>query len=94
MIILGSGPAFSGGHNLKELTKEEGAEHHSRVFHACALLMEDVVTAHVPVVAAVDGIAAAAGCQLVAICDLAVATKRLVTFAVTLNQYHVKDVCN
>ncbi len=76
VVLRGEGPAFSAGHNLKEMTAEEGAGYHERIFVECNALMRDLVRLPVPVVAAVDGVAAAAGCQLVAICDMAVATEK------------------
>ncbi|XP_062238603.1 enoyl-CoA hydratase domain-containing protein 3, mitochondrial isoform X2 [Platichthys flesus] len=74
IIISAKGPVFSSGHDLKELTSTQGREHHTKVFHTCA---EDIP---VPVVAMVNGVATAAGCQLVASCDIAVVTEQS-TFA-------------
>ena len=42
VVLRGAGPVFSSGHNLKELTTEQGIEHHVRVFNACNELMEDI----------------------------------------------------
>ncbi|XP_045581937.1 enoyl-CoA hydratase domain-containing protein 3, mitochondrial isoform X2 [Procambarus clarkii] len=74
-IILGAqGKVFSAGHNLKELTLKEGRDYHQKVFDACTELMLTLQNIPVPVVAKVNGIAAAAGCQLVASCDIVIAT--------------------
>jgi enoyl-CoA hydratase/carnithine racemase len=72
VVISGEGPAFSAGHDLKELV---GAEQDflERVFAKCTLMMESVQAVPQPVIARVHGVATAAGCQLVAACDLAVA---------------------
>jgi enoyl-CoA hydratase/carnithine racemase len=75
VIVLGAlGPAFSAGHDLRELAEADEALQR-RVFAACADLMLTVHRIPQPVVARVQGIAAAAGCQLVAACDLAVASE-------------------
>ncbi|HAH10737.1 MAG TPA: enoyl-CoA hydratase [Alphaproteobacteria bacterium] len=78
VVIAAQGPAFCAGHDLKELTafREEadgGAASHTRVFDLCAQVMQAVVLLPQPVIAEVAGIATAAGCQLVASCDLAYA---------------------
>ncbi|XP_071543345.1 enoyl-CoA hydratase domain-containing protein 3, mitochondrial-like [Panulirus ornatus] len=75
-IILGAqGKVFSAGHNLKELTLKEGRSYHEKVFDACTNLMLTLQNIPVPVVAKVNGVAAAAGCQLVASCDIVIATQ-------------------
>lgn len=74
IVIHGAGTAFSSGHNLRELvgrTQDEERE----IFQACTRLMQTVQNIGQPVIAAVNGPAAAAGCQLVASCDLAVAAE-------------------
>ena len=76
IVLSGQGPAFSAGHNLKEMTYKEGRKYHEEIFHKCNDLMHSIVTCPVPVIAQVDGVAAAAGCQLVAMCDIAVATAK------------------
>lgn len=82
VIILGAeGPAFSAGHNLKELTAaranaDHGKAYFTRIMEMCAELMQSIVHCPKPVIAEVDGIATAAGCQLVASCDLAIASDR------------------
>jgi enoyl-CoA hydratase/carnithine racemase len=81
VIIAANGPAFSSGHNLKEITAhradlDEGRAYFQSLFDKCARLMLAITTHACPVIAEVDGLASAAGCQLVASCDLAVATDR------------------
>ncbi len=75
VVIDAEGPAFSAGHDIAELCGAD-LETSTAVFDACIDLMTTIHTIRQPVVAAVDGIATAAGCQLVAACDLAVATER------------------
>ncbi|XP_012228474.1 enoyl-CoA hydratase domain-containing protein 3, mitochondrial [Linepithema humile] len=76
-IVLTSEPGkvFSAGHNLKELTSSSDKSHKD-VFETCSELMRTINQSPVPVIAAVDGLAAAAGCQLVLACDIAVCTER------------------
>ena len=73
IVIKGAGRAFSAGHDLKELVDRSLDEERS-VFQACERLMAVVQAVPQPVIASVHGIATAAGCQLVAACDLAVAS--------------------
>lgn len=73
VIIAAEGPAFSAGHDLKEL-RTAGPAMLNRVFETCSRLMMRIVNLPKPVIAEVDGMATAAGCQLVASCDLAVAS--------------------
>ncbi|XP_076862991.1 enoyl-CoA hydratase domain-containing protein 3, mitochondrial [Brachyhypopomus gauderio] len=80
IIISARGPVFSSGHDLKELTSSHGRDHHTSVFRACSEVMTLIQDLPVPVIAMVNGIATAAGCQLVASCDIAVATEKS-TFA-------------
>ncbi|XP_070534940.1 enoyl-CoA hydratase domain-containing protein 3, mitochondrial-like [Ptychodera flava] len=75
IIISSSGPVFSSGHNLKELTTTEGRDYHAKVFSTCSSVMTLIRELPVPVIAQVQGIATAAGCQLVASCDIAIATE-------------------
>jgi enoyl-CoA hydratase/carnithine racemase len=80
VVIAGKGPAFSAGHDLRELTRHRGDPDGGRAFTerlmgACSALMLSIVRAPKPVIAAVEGVATAAGCQLVATCDLAVASE-------------------
>lgn len=79
IILAANGPAFSGGHDLKEITAARTEDDGGRAFYEdtmadCARLMQRIVTCPKPVIASVQGIATAAGCQLVASCDLAVAS--------------------
>ena len=72
VVIAGAGPAFSAGHDLGELL-EAGTPEAECIFDACTALMTTVQSIDQPVIARVHGVATAAGCQLVASCDLAVA---------------------
>lgn len=72
VVIAGAGPCFSAGHDLAELVAGDTADH-TRLFEVCAALMEAMRSIDQPVIAEVHGVATAAGCQLVAACDLAVA---------------------
>ncbi|KAE9554741.1 hypothetical protein FO519_002069 [Halicephalobus sp. NKZ332] len=76
VIIAGKGPAFSAGHDLKELTTETGVDYHRKLFSKCSELMTFVQQMQLPVIAEVDGVAAAAGCQLVSSCDVVVASPK------------------
>lgn len=71
---------FSSGHDLKELTSTQGRDYHSKVFQTCSEVMTLIQDIPVPVIAMVNGVATAAGCQLVASCDIAIATDKS-TFA-------------
>ena len=73
VILAGSGPGFCAGHDLKELLDQPKREIYQAVFQRCSELMQAIVGLPKPVIAQVHGIATAAGCQLVATCDLAVA---------------------
>ena len=75
VILAANGPAFSAGHDLSELMDRQIAEYR-QVFDVCTNLMTLVQTIPQPVIAEVQGIATAAGCQLVATCDLAIASER------------------
>jgi enoyl-CoA hydratase/carnithine racemase len=80
VVIAANGPAFSAGHDMKELTArrsdpDRGRAYFGQIMNACSAMMQAVVHLPKPVVAAVQGIATAAGCQLVASCDLAVASE-------------------
>lgn len=74
VVITGKGRAFCAGHDLKEMAKERERAKLLELFGACSKMMLSLTRLPQPVVALVDGIAAAAGCQLVAACDLALAT--------------------
>jgi enoyl-CoA hydratase/carnithine racemase len=73
VVIAGSGPAFCAGHDLRELRTDPQRETYERIFAQCSELMLAIVRLPKPVIAEVHGVATAAGCQLVATCDLAVA---------------------
>jgi enoyl-CoA hydratase/carnithine racemase len=75
VVIAGSGPAFCAGHDLRELRTDQQRETYERVFDQCSELMLAIVRLPKPVIAEVHGVATAAGCQLVATCDLAVAAE-------------------
>ena len=80
IVIAAKGDVFCSGHNLKEITaarnhKDNGAEYFKDLFDKCSLLMQSIVNCSKPVIAEVCGIATAAGCQLVASCDLAISSK-------------------
>lgn len=72
VVIAGAGPAFSAGHDLGELLASD-TEQARNLFEACSALMTTVQSIDQPVIARVHGVATAAGCQLVASCDLAIA---------------------
>lgn len=73
-VVLGaSGKAFCAGHDLKEMRAEPSLAYYERLFEQCTEVMLSVQRLPVPVIARVHGLATAAGCQLVAMCDLAVA---------------------
>jgi enoyl-CoA hydratase/carnithine racemase len=74
VVLRANGPAFSAGHDLKELV-DRTLEEEQEVFDVCTRMMDTVQRIPQPVIAAVQGIATAAGCQLVATCDLAVASE-------------------
>ena len=71
IIIEGSGKGFSAGHNLKEIKSLKGKPDYKKLFNLCSELMMTIVNNNKPVIAKVHGAAFAAGCQLVATCDLA-----------------------
>ena len=79
IIIAAVGDVFCSGHNLKDITEarkneDEGRAYISDLFNLCSSLMQMIVNFPKPVIAEIDGIATAAGCQLVASCDLAIAS--------------------
>ncbi|MHC2438350.1 enoyl-CoA hydratase [Bradyrhizobium sp. USDA 4451] len=80
VVLAANGPAFCAGHDLKELTArrtdaDRGRAYFAEIMNACSAMMQAIVHLPKPVVASVQGIATAAGCQLVASCDLAVASE-------------------
>lgn len=81
VVLAAVGKVFSGGHDLKEMTAHRsdadgGKAFYESTFATCARLMQSIVALPKPVIAQVDGIATAAGCQLVATCDLAIASDK------------------
>jgi enoyl-CoA hydratase/carnithine racemase len=74
VVIAANGPGFCAGHDLREMRANPGRQHYEALFQQCSRLMTGIVRLPKPVIACVHGIAAAAGCQLVATCDLAVAS--------------------
>jgi len=80
VVLAASGSAFCAGHDLKELTgrrsdADGGRAYFQQIMNTCSAMMQQIVTMPQPVIAAVQAIATAAGCQLVASCDLAVASR-------------------
>ena len=75
IILEGAGKGFSAGHNLKEVKNLKKKERYKKLFNLCSMLMLQIVEGKKPVIAKVHGAAYAAGCQLVASCDLAYSTK-------------------
>ena len=75
IILEGAGKGFSAGHNLKEVRGIKNRSNHLKLFKLCSKLMMQIVEGNKPVIAKVHGAAYAAGCQLVASCDLAYSTK-------------------
>jgi enoyl-CoA hydratase/carnithine racemase len=73
--LAGAGPAFCAGHDLREMRSEPGRGSYERLFAQCSRLMQAITALPQPVIARVHGVATAAGCQLVATCDLAVAAE-------------------
>jgi enoyl-CoA hydratase/carnithine racemase len=81
VVLAANGPAFCAGHDLKELTARRtdadgGRAYFQQIMTMCSTMMQQIVTLPQPVIAAVQGVASAAGCQLVASCDLAIASVR------------------
>jgi enoyl-CoA hydratase/carnithine racemase len=80
VVLAANGPAFCAGHDMKELTARRGDADGGRAFFRtvmtiCSAMMQQIVNLPQPVIAAVHGVATAAGCQLVASCDLAIASR-------------------
>lgn len=80
IVLASNGPAFCAGHDLKEMTAgrdapDRGRAYFSRVMAQCSKVMQGIIACPKPVIAEVTGIATAAGCQLVASCDLAIAAE-------------------
>lgn len=94
VILSGAGDHFCAGHNLKEMTAareqgDGGYDYFQALFATCSRMMQTIVELPQPVIAEVSGIATAAGCQLVATCDLAVAAEdaRFATSGVTIGLF-------
>ena len=94
VVIAANGPVFCAGHDLKELTgrrsdADRGRAYFAKIMNLCSKMMQQIVTLPQPVIAAVHGVASAAGCQLVASCDLAVASSaaRFVTPGVDIGLF-------
>ena len=75
VVIAAEGRAFCAGHDLREMRAEPSQAYYERLFAQCGRMMMTIQRLPVPVIARVHGIATAAGCQLVAMCDLAVASR-------------------
>jgi enoyl-CoA hydratase/carnithine racemase len=75
VVIAGAGKAFCAGHDLKELRSDPRKEFQQQIFRQCGRMMMTLTQLPQPVIARVHGIATAAGCQLVSMCDLAVAAQ-------------------
>ena len=82
VVIGAAGKAFCAGHDLKEMRADPSSDYYQRLFTQCSDVMLSIQRLPVPVIARVQGIATAAGCQLVAMCDLAVASS-VARFAVS-----------
>jgi enoyl-CoA hydratase/carnithine racemase len=89
VVLAGAGPAFCAGHDLKEIRANPGREIYETLFRQCSKLMLTITKLPQPVIAKVHGIATAAGCQLVATCDLAIAadTTRFATPGVNIGLF-------
>lgn len=89
LVIAASGKAFCAGHDLKEMRAEPSLDYYRQLFARCGKVMMSIQKLPVPVIAQVQGIATAAGCQLVAQCDLAVAatTARFAVSGVNLGLF-------
>ena len=80
IILSAAGPVFCAGHDLKEMTAsrqnaDRGRAYFTKILNQCSSIMQKIVICPKPVIAEIDGVATAAGCQLVASCDLAVASE-------------------
>ena len=94
IVISANGPAFCSGHDLKQMSAgrqndDDGKSYFTKVFASCSALMQQIINHPKPVIAEVSGVAAAAGCQLVACCDLAIAgdSARFVTPGVNIGLF-------
>ena len=73
VVLAGEGKAFCAGHDLREMRAQPSLDYYKALFARCGRVMQTIQALPVPVIARVQGIATAAGCQLVASCDLAIA---------------------
>ena len=89
VVLEGAGRAFCAGHNLKQMRANYSIEYQRALFATCSKMMQSVLRLPQPVVAKVRGLATAAGCQLVATCDLAIAadTARLATSGINVGLF-------
>lgn len=89
VVLAGAGRAFCAGHNLKQMRANYSLEYQQGLFATCSKMMQSVLRLPQPVIAKVRGLATAAGCQLVATCDLAVAadTARLATSGINVGLF-------
>jgi enoyl-CoA hydratase/carnithine racemase len=89
LVIAAAGRAFCAGHDLKEMRASPSQDYYERLFSQCTQMMMSLQRLPIPVIAKVHGIATAAGCQLVAMCDLAVASSaaRFAVSGVTLGLF-------
>lgn len=89
VVLAARGPAFCAGHDLREMRARPSQSYYKALFQKCTEVMLKIVQCPVPVIARVQGLATAAGCQLVATCDLAVAadTARFAVSGVTLGLF-------
>jgi enoyl-CoA hydratase/carnithine racemase len=89
VVLAAEGKAFCAGHDLKEMRAKPSLDYYERLFSQCSEMMLGIQRLPVPVIARVQGVATAAGCQLVAMCDLAVAasTARFAVSGVNLGLF-------
>jgi enoyl-CoA hydratase/carnithine racemase len=89
IVVAANGPAFSAGHDLREMVESRDQLYYAELFDECVATMQAIREAPQPVIASVHAIATAAGCQLVAACDLAVAadTARFATPGVNIGLF-------
>ncbi len=89
VVLAGAGRAFCAGHNLKQMRANYSLEYQQQLFATCSKMMQSVLRMPQPVIAKVRGLATAAGCQLVATCDLAVAADnaRLATSGINVGLF-------
>lgn len=89
VVLKGAGRGFCSGHDLKEMLSAADEAFYRLTFETCSLLMQTIVSLPIPVIAQVHGVATAAGCQLVASCDLAYAadTSRFATPGVNIGLF-------